>query len=106
MTKIKNTNQIHQGVPSHQQEAFDHHHMGGQRNFQETQIGKIAGHLVTDQDHVTELQNMKEITSQVEAEVKKYHPTRDKVHQTKIRDQVHIGKAVQAQVTKGGQWKL
>ncbi len=42
---------------------------------------------------------MKEITRQVEAEV-----TKD--HQTKIRDQVYIGEAVQAQVTKGGQWKL
>jgi hypothetical protein len=105
MTKTKITIRIHQKVQSHQLEALDLH-MVGRKNFQETQIGKTAGHLVTDQDHVTELQNMQEITRQVEAEVKKDHPTRVKVHQTKIRDQVLIGKAVQAQVTKGGQWKL
>ena len=105
MTKTKITSRIHQKVQSHQLEALDLH-MVGRRNFQETQIGKTAGHLVTDQDHVTELQSMKEITRQVEAEAEKDHPTRDKAHQTKIRDQVHIGKAVQAQVTKGGQWKL
>jgi hypothetical protein len=81
-------------------------HMVSQGSFRKTKIGKIAEHLVTDQDHVTELQNMQEITRQVEAEVKKDRPTRDKVHQIKIRDQVNIGKAVQAQVTKGGQWKL
>ncbi len=62
--------------------------------------------MVTGQDHVTELQNMQEITRQVEAEVKKDRSTKDKAHQTKIRDQAHIGKAVQAQVTKGGLWKL
>ncbi len=59
-----------------------------------------------DPTHATDLQNMQEITKQVAAEVKKDRHTRDKVHQTKIRDQVHMGKAVQAQVTKGGQWKL
>ncbi len=55
MTKTKIISRTHQGVQDHQQEAFDHHHMGGQRNFQKTEIGKIAEHLVTDQDHVTEL---------------------------------------------------
>ncbi len=78
MTKTKITSQIHQGAQSHQQEAFDHHHMGGQRNFQETQIGKIAGHLVTDQDHVTELQSMKEITRQVEQKSRKIIPQETK----------------------------
>ncbi len=57
--------------------------MVGQGNFQETKIEKIAEHLETDQDHVTELQNMQEITRQVETEVKKDRSTRDKAHQTK-----------------------
>ncbi len=105
MTKTKIASRIHQGVQRHRLEALDLH-IVGQGNFQETKIGKIAEILVIDQDHVTELQNMKEITRQVEAEVKKDHPTRDKFHQTKIRDQVHIGNAVQAKVTKEGQWKL
>ncbi len=105
MTKIKNTNRTHQGVQDHRLEALDLH-MVDQRNFQKTKIGKIAEHMVTGQDHVAELQNMQEITRQVEAEVKKDRSTRDKAHQTKTRDQVHIEKAVQAQVTKGGLWKL
>ncbi len=105
MTKTKIISRTHQGVQDHRLEALDLH-MVGQRNFQETQIGKIAGHFATDQDHVTELQSMKDITRQVEAEVKKDRSTRNKAHQTKTRDQGHIEKAVQAQVTKGGQWEL
>ncbi len=105
LTKTKIISRTHQGAQDHRLEALDLH-MVDQRNFQKTKIGKIAEHLVTGQDHVTELQSMKEITRQVEAEAEKDHPTRDKAHQTKIRDQVHIGKAVQAQVTKGGLWKL
>ncbi len=101
MSKTKITNRIHQGVQDHRLEALDLH-MVGQRNFQKTEIGKIAEDLVTDQDHVTELQSMEEITRQVEAEVKKDRSTKDKAHQTKIRDQAHIGKSVQAQVTRGG----
>ncbi len=105
MTKTKITNRTHQGAQDHRLEALDLH-MVNQRNFQRTKIGKIAEDMVTGQDHVTELQNMQEITRQVEAEVKKDRSTRDKAHQTKTRDQGHIEKAVQAQVTKGGQWKL
>ncbi len=105
MTKTKIISRTHQGAQDHRLEALDLH-MVDQRNFQKTKFGKIAGHLVTDQDHVTELQSMKEITRQVEAEVEKDHPTKDKALQTEKRDQAHTGKAVQAQVTKGGQWKL
>ncbi len=107
MTEIKITTRIHQGVPNHQQEAFDHHHMVGQRIFHTIRIEKIAK-LVIGQAHVTDHHTMKEKIKKVEAKVKTDHHTRIRDHQArrKTKDQDRIGEAAQAQVMKEGQLKL
>ncbi len=107
MTKTKITNRIHQGIQSHQQEAFDHHHMVSQRIFHTRRNGKIAN-LVIGQVHVTDHLTMKEKIKKVEAKVKTDHRTsiRDQIARIKEEIQDHIKGAVQAQVTKGGLLKL
>ncbi len=107
MTKTKITSQIHQGAQSHQQEAFDHHHMVSQRIFRTRESGKIAN-LVIGRVHVTDHLTMKEITRQVEAKVKTdlHTSIRDQIARIKKEIQDHIKGAVQAQVTKGGLLKL
>ncbi len=106
MTKINNTNQIDQGVPSHQQEAFNQH-LVGQRIFRTRENGKIAN-LVIDHTHVTDHHTMKEKIKKVEAKVKTDHHTRvrDQLAWIKEGIQDHIEGAVQAQVMKEGLLKL
>ncbi len=108
MTKTKITSRIHQGAQGHQQEAFDHHHMVSQRNFQETEIGKIAEHLVTDQEHVTDRHTTKKIEDRIEAKVERDLRTRIKDQIARIKEEIqdHIEGAVQAQVMKEGLLKL